>query len=160
MCLLIGAVAFLFAFQLSWNDNTVRTIIVNSNLWPEAFSRVKERIIDTNPDTKIECYLLHGKPGKFSIDDALFRISNATPAVFDSLTEELDLVPTETDLHVDWRHRPGVVPPPAEWWASPDSMSAEFFICRHRLEGDEGDLYYVTFERDKNTAYIDYYFNF
>lgn len=144
----------------AWSDDTVRGAIEDRNEWPDAFSRVYYRIVSANPDASVECFLLHGKPGKFSVDDALFRVSNATPLVFEALSDELNLVSTPTDLHRESRHHSGLIPPPSDWWAIPESSTSEHFVSRHRLEGGEGDLYYVTLEREEGMVYIDYYFNF
>ena len=152
LALVLGCVPFV--------HRTVRGPLNSDAEWPESIVLLSNRLKESDPNTQTAGYLLVGKPGRHSIECAIFKVSNVTPEIFEIASDQLKLVATADDLHRKWWHRDGIKPPPTNWWTSDSSESAKPFACQNRLRGEEGDLYYASYDSEEQELFIEYYFNF
>ena len=138
---------------------TVRGRIENKTDWPIPVANLVDQLVDDDSNTQAECYLLTGAPGKHSVTFAIFRIENVSPNVFETISEELELVETEIDHHRQSWYCDGIEPPRG-WWTPQSSVNAVPFASKPRLDGEEGDLYYASYDPSENMLFLEYYFNF
>jgi hypothetical protein len=149
-----------YAGCVPFSDQTIRGEIKNKANWPDTISTLADRLIQLDANAQIQGYLLTGKPGRYSIEYAIFRIRNASENVFEAVSSEFELVQTQEDLFVKEWHREGVQPPPSAWWVQTNSETSQFYVSQSRLDGQEGDLYRAAFEPIDRVLFIEYYFDF
>jgi len=50
--------------------------------------------------------------------------------------------------------------PTPTWWSPQRDADTSFYVCRHTLAGDEGDLFQVALDKKRNTIFVHYWFHF
>ena len=142
-----------------WRDRTVRDVLPSVSDWPYAIQELHSALIKSDPNLKMDGYLMYGEPGPFSADEAAFRIHNCSKATFSALKSELQLVEIAPDHRMAGWGRIVVEKANPEWWVSADE-EGNYYACQNLRDGEEGPLFVVAHATVTNTIYISYHFNF
>jgi hypothetical protein len=125
--------------------------------WPEPLQKMMNELGEVKLDpTSIQVYCLcHGMDPEY-----VWRM-DAAPGLFEQIASKWKLTEVEDPK---WRilsgasSLSGVATP--SWWSPQKDKAMSYYVCPQTLAGETGNRFQVALDKEQNTVFVHYWFNF